>query len=246
MSITEPVDLEDLATGYEHRPSSDAAIARATRAATDVGLGPGDIAVDVGGGRGRHAAAWVPTGAGVVVVDPARGMVGRAAALPGVRPICGVAQALPLRDGIAALVYFHLSLHYGDWRRSLDEAARVLRPGGVCWIWTMGAEHHRRSFLARWFPSVGDIDVARFPDPARVVAALDAAGLDVTRGREVEPKILPASRWRAAVEARFVSTLQLVPTAELVAGLARFDETYPDGDQLIDYELTFDWIRARA
>ena len=238
------VDLEDLAAGYAHRPASAAGLARARRAAESVSLAAGDVAVDIGGGRGRHAAVWLEAGARPVVVDPALAMTQAAVAVEGVDVIRAPAQALPLRDGCARLAYFHLSIHYGDWRRSLDEIGRVLQRGGECWIWTMGEAHHRASFLARWFPSVGDIDAARFPDPGDLAAYLDGAGATVSSGKEIEKKVRTAGSWRDAVVARFVSTLQLVPPDEFADGLANFDAAHPDRDEPVDYVLTFDWLRA--
>jgi SAM-dependent methyltransferase len=240
-----PVDLEDLAAGYEHRPPSSAALRRAQRAAVSAELKPGAIAVDVGGGRGHHAAVWAALGAYAVVVDPSRGMTNAANRHPGVVPICGVAQRLPLRTEVAELAYFHLSIHYGDWMGAVGEVHRVLRPGAACWIWTLGAGHHRSSFLARWFPSVGDIDAARFPDPETIVSALAENWSEVEHGKEVEERSMPAADWRAAAQARFVSTLQLVPATEFAAGLAAFDAAYPDPEETVEYRLTFDWIRGR-
>jgi ubiquinone/menaquinone biosynthesis C-methylase UbiE len=239
-----PVDLEHLAAGYAHRPASSQSLRRAGRAASSVGLGPGDVAIDVGGGRGAHAAVWTELGALALVVDPSQGMTSVAASRAGVAAIRATAQKLPLQSALASLVYFHLSIHYGDWKRSLDEALRVLRPGGKCWIWTMGETHHRTSFLARWFPSVGDIDSARFPAPEMIAGYLSAQGANVKAGREVEHRELPARVWRDAVEARFVSTLQLISDDELRSGLAAFDESHPDPEELVDYVLTFDWLRA--
>jgi ubiquinone/menaquinone biosynthesis C-methylase UbiE len=172
-------------------------------------------------------------------------MVRLASSQPGVEAIRASTQNLPLVDDSARLAYFHLSLHYGDWRGSLDEVARVLRTGGECWIWTMGEQHHRASFLAKWFPSVGDIDAARFPDPPEVTAYLESISGRVDAGIDVETKSMAAIRWRRAVVARFVSTLQLIPADELSQGLADFDAAYPDPDQMVDYVLTFDWIRSR-
>lgn len=107
----------------------------------------------------------------------------------------------------------------------------------------MGEQHHRSSFLTEWFPSVGDIDTARFPDPNEVVAYAAATFRHVELAQEVESKVLPAGRWRRAVEARFVSTLQLIPDHEFQDGLAAFDAAYPNPDQPVEYVLTFDRIR---
>lgn len=238
------VDLESLAAGYAHRPTSSQGLARARRAARSVSLGAGDMALDIGGGRGAHAAVWADLGALALVADPARGMATVAAGRRGVLPVRAVAQQLPFASSLMSLVYFHLSIHYGDWRRSLDEALRVLRPAGKCWIWTMGAEHHRSSFLTRWFPSVGAIDTDRFPPPEQIARYLASRGALVKTGREVEHREMPARVWRAAAEAGFVSTLQLITDEELRSGLIAFDETYPDPDEVVDYVLTFDWIRA--
>ena len=123
---------------------------------------------------------------------------------------------------------------------------RVLEPGGECWIWTMGERHHRESFLARWFPSVGDIDAARFPDPGDLAAFLQASAAAVETGQEVERMTRTAGSWRDAVDARFVSTLQLISEEEHAAGLAEFDREHPNRDETIEYVLTFDWIRAIA
>lgn len=237
------VDLEDLADGYNHRPASTAGLRRARHAAASAGVAPGDVAVDIGGGRGSHAAVWLERSARPLVVDPSRGMAKVAAELPGVTPIQARAQALPLRTNCARLTYFHLSIHYGDWQRALDEAVRVI-DSGECWIWTMGEEHHRSSFLARWFPSVGDIDAVRFPAPARIAGYLEDLGCEVETGKETEDKITPAGVWRAAAEARFVSTLQLISPEELTRGLTAFDAEHPDRDEPIEYVLTFDWLRA--
>ena len=238
------VDLEGLAEGYDHRPVSDASLARARRAAASVQLGRNDVALDIGGGRGRHAAMWIENGALPVVVDPARGMARAAASKTGVLPVCATAQALPFVSGSVRLSYFHLSIHYGDWRRALDEAMRVSRTGAECWIWTMGAEHHRASFLAKWFPSIGDIDSVRFPDPDDLSDYLAERSRRVETGKETERVVKPAGAWRSAVEAGFVSTLQLISSDELARGLAEFDQAHPDPHEPVEYLLTFDWIRA--
>ena len=43
----------------------------------------------------------------------------------------------------------------------------------------------------------------------------------------------------------FVSTLQLIRPEELDAGLAAFRAAHPDPDELVTYELKWDWIVAK-
>lgn len=241
---TMQVDLENLAAGYTHRPTSQAALARARLAAASVGLDRGQVGIDIGGGRGFHAATWLERHAIPIVVDPSPGMTVAANKHGGVRTVRAHSQYLPFRNDTAQLAYFHLSLHYGDWKAALDEVARVIAPGGECWIWTMGEQHHRASFLARWFPSVGDIDANRFPDPQEVAAYLTATCASVEIDKDIEPKVSTAGQWRRAVEARFVSTLQLISDTEFRDGLRAYDVTYSDPDEPVEYLLTFDKIKA--
>lgn len=237
------VDLERLAGAYGHRREGDAAV-RAAVAADAAALSGGDLAVDVGGGEGRHAAVFASRGARTLVVDRSRDMA-RAAAGNGIPAVVGDGAALPVAAGVARLVYFHLSLHHGDPERWLSEAARVVRPGGVVWVWTLAPEHLRASFLARWFPRVGEIDAARFPEPGDLVAALTRLGLAAAPGpSSVETVTRSAGSWVAAVEAGFVSTLHLLDADEMSAGLAAFADAHPDPAEEIDYELRFRAVQA--
>lgn len=235
------VDLARLADGYRFRSASKASLQRAIQAGA--GLPAGSMILDVGGGPGHHAAVWAKQDHHPVVLDPAEEMT-RPAVDRGVAVVRGVAQALPFRDRTFALVWFHLALHYGDWRRALDEALRVARRGGCIEIWTLGSDHHAASLLARWFPSVPGIDDARFPAPAAVESYLAGQAASVDRHEVVEHRRRDAGEWLAAAEAGFVSTLQLIDADELEAGLARFRLAYPDPTTEILYELRFDRIVA--
>jgi ubiquinone/menaquinone biosynthesis C-methylase UbiE len=157
-------------------------------------------------------------------------------ALIGVR---AVAQALPFSSGRFALVWFHLSIHYGDWTASINEAVRVLSDGGSIEIWTLGPDHHEQSLLAQWFPSVPGIESGRFPNPGSVARYLaDRVGI-VEVGHHVESVTRPVGEWLRAVEAGFISTLQLLPEDERAAGIAAIRATYTDPQQNISYQLRF-------
>ena len=230
------VNLDRLARAYQHRPASVASLARAE--AAGFGLERGAWVLDVGGGPGNHAVVWGGQGIRAVVLDPSRVMLATARDrnLIAVRAL---AQALPFKSECFALVWFHLSIHYGDWQVSIDEAVRVLGEDGRVEIWTLGPDHHEQSLLAQWFPSVPSIESERFPEPESTAAYLEDR-IDVVRvSHHVERVVRPSGEWLRAVEAGFISTLQLIPKDERAAGIAAFREAHPDARQPISYQLRF-------
>jgi len=234
------IDLEALAAGYQHRTASPESAERAGDAADAADLGPGSVTIDVGGGRGAHSGVFAGRGGLAIVIDRSTAMVDLANSVPGVSAVVGEASRLPVGNGCADLVYFHLSIHYRDWRGLLDEAMRVCRPGGMVWVWTFDKAQVRSSFLARWFPSVAPIDEARFPEPEAIAARLSESGYgDVSLTESGETVTRTAGNWRAAVEAGFVSTLQMLPPGELADGLERFTAEHPDPSEKIVYHLAY-------
>lgn len=239
------IDLDRLAAGYSHRRTSEGAKRRAASAAAAAGLGPGAVAVDVGGGRGDHAAVLAESGARALVVDRSPAMA-RSCRERGLAAVVADGRQLPLGDGSVDLVYFHLCLHYGGWPAMLAEAARVARPGGMVVAWTFSREHFRHSLLARWFPSIVPIDEARFPDPDLLVGRLWALGLEqVTQVAETETVSRSAGDWVAAVRGGFISTLQLLDPTEVEEGLARFGEEHPDPQEVLRYRLWYRGVSGR-
>lgn len=239
-------DLERLAAGYDHRPPSTASLDRAARAARRAGLGRGHLAVDVGGGRGHHARRFAATGADVVVVDRSAAM-GRHAAAGGLPAVVGDAARLPVASGVARLVWSHAAVHHGDWRAWLEEAVRIAGPGGLVSVWTFRPEHARSSFLTRWFPTVGEVDAGRFPDPGDLAETLAELGCrEVRIVDEDEIVVRRAGDWVRGVRGGFVSTLQAVPADELAAGLERFRSEHPDDDERLRYLLRYAGVSGRT
>jgi hypothetical protein len=232
------VDLGRLSAAYEYRVGAGD-VAHATAAAAAAGLGPGDLAVDVGGGTGRHSSVFVGAGASAIVLDPSPEMAGAVGGSVA-RAVIGLGERMPLVDRCAALVYFHMSIHHGDADAMLAESVRVVAPGRTVWVWTLAAHHHRASFLARWFPSVGLIDEERFPEPEALAGRLERLGMvGVTVGGAREQVVRTAGSWEDAVRAGFVSTLHLVGRDEIERGLARFRRAHPDPAMEIAYALDY-------
>lgn len=234
------IDLTDLTRGYRHRQPTPATLDRARQAAAE----RSGVFVDVGGGTGAHAREWVRPGVTPIVVDPSASMCREASSRDGVVVVKGESQHLPLRDNVADLVYFHLSIHYGSYRAALEEAARVVAPTGTIEIWTFAPESMASSALARWFPSIARLDAERFPPIGMLTESLERSGSTVEIDQLPEVVERTAASWQAAVRNRFVSTIQLLTDDEIEDGLARFTQEYGDGDE--PYRYSVDFVRLRV
>jgi len=195
------------------------------------------VLLDMGGGTGGHAASWVGRDRSPVVVDPSLLMLVGASQRRGVAVVRARSQSLPFADDVAELAYFHLSIHYGDWRAAIEEANRVVSPGGRIEVWTMAHDAIESSSLGRWFPRIIEIDTKRFPDPGAIAEFCRSHHLHVELSTFSEPIMRTAGDWTEVVRGRFVSTLQLLDDDEIDEGLARFNAEYPNPDSLYRYAL---------
>lgn len=230
---TYEIDLGDLAVAYRLRPMSSGARDRALLSAE----GCTGWLLDVGGGAGSHAAVWAADGGQAIVADLSPVMLAHAGHQAGVRLVQAEAQRLPLRGATCGLAYFHLSIHYGSWRRSIDEAFRVVAPGGRIEVWTIAPEAMSRSSLGRWFPKVIEIDRTRFPEPGDIARRCESRGASVAVSTVIEPITRRVGDWKEAVRGRFVSTLQLLDGNEIDEGLAAFSREFPDEESEYRYQM---------
>ncbi len=130
---------------------------------------------DVGAGTGIASRALAGRGATVTAVEPGLGAlrVLRSRSTSRVRAVVGDANALPLAAGVFDLVSFAESFHWTDSERSVAEAFRVLKPGGVLAMWwnredlsvSWMSAHQARLFAACGW--TGHDDVSLVPDLLR-------------------------------------------------------------------------------
>ncbi|WP_255149951.1 class I SAM-dependent methyltransferase [Halorarius halobius] len=91
------------------------------------GTGPFERVLDVGGGTGRAARAL----GDATVIDAAQGMLTEARA-SGLDAVQGDAGRLPVRTGsVDAVIIVDALHHFPDAAAAIEDAARVLRAGGV-------------------------------------------------------------------------------------------------------------------
>lgn len=130
-----------------------------------LGIGRGDLVLDLGAGGGRHSFEAVKRGARTVALDldpaPLRHASAMIAALNGEVPpgcwggaVAADALRLPFPDGkFDAVIASEVLEHIPDDRQAMAEVARVTRPGGrvavtvprfwpeaVCWLFS--SEYH--------------------------------------------------------------------------------------------------------
>ena len=202
------------------------------RRTLDVGCGTGTFAVALAGRRGK---VWG--------VDPSPEMLSEARAKGSrARFKEGNAESLPFKDGWFERVVMRLSLQHVERPRALAEAARVLIPGGRIVIASFDPKHFSSHWLSRLFPSLVDIDEARFPDADTLESELGAAGfVGAAFERLPQPGRVSRSEALERIRGRYITTLRLIDDAEFERGLAAAEAELPDE---IEHEVV--WLFASA
>lgn len=188
--------------------------------------------LDVGCGTGRLATAFAERErARVWGVDPTPAMLeqARARAPSGVGLKEGRAEELPFRDGWFERVTMWLVIHLVDRGRALNEARRVLAPGGRLSIVTFHESQFERHWLSAFFPSLEAIDRARFPTESELVRELGSAGFGRTRSVRVDqPGSLTRVQALEKLEAGHISTFDLLSAEEVASGRKRALHELPE------------------
>jgi SAM-dependent methyltransferase len=202
----------------------------------------GQRVLEIGCGTGRLSQALEQRElARVWAVDESEAMVARAKEL-GVNARVGRAEALPFKAGWFDAAVMRMVLHLVDRPRSLAQAARVLRPEGRIAIATEDPDSFDDVWFTRFFPSVPEIDRARFPSIDALRLELAAAGFGT-----VEIERLRQHRWQTRERALDIlrskgfSTFDLIDPVEYEEGLARAKADLPER-----FEYHFDWLLVSA
>lgn len=180
--------------------------------------------LDVGCGTGRLALALADEAAEVVGIDPSEEMLaeGRARRVGPVSFQRARVETLPFSDGRFERAVARLVVHLVDRDRALHELRRVLATGGRLLVATFRPEHFDRMWLAPYFPSLGPIDRARFPDPDVLAGELVDVGFSGIRHVTLtQPARIGRDEALERLRGRYISTLSLLEHDEYAAGLER-------------------------
>lgn len=140
---------------------------------------------DIGAGTLNYSCAAATRGFNVLAVEPSWRMHRQAQRCPGVQPLMGVAEALPLADNVAASVICVLAIHhFRNVGRAFAEMARVSR--GPVILFTFDPRTVTQPWLADYFPSLWRASFNYFPPLGQVLATLARA-----TGRRVYERIFP-------------------------------------------------------
>ena len=154
------------------------------------------------------------------------------------------AEALPFKEGWFERALAALVIHVVDRPRAFAELRRVLADEGRLAIATFDHRHFDDYYLNPYFPSLVDIDRARFPTRDELEEELRGAGFAPETRPLTQATTLRRDWILERVRGRFISTLQLVDESEYTAGLTRAERELPETLETRQYLLAVVAVRA--
>jgi 2-polyprenyl-6-hydroxyphenyl methylase/3-demethylubiquinone-9 3-methyltransferase len=154
---------------YANESQSEATVQRfagiqaaVLRVAAQTGMGPQLDVADIGCGAGTQCRLWAERGHRVYGVDVNEPLIRLAEKRAAEQKLAikfevGTATALPWADRTMDVCLLpELLEHVADWRSCVNEAARVLRPGGLLYLSTTNVlcprQHEFNLPLYSWYP----------------------------------------------------------------------------------------------
>ena len=191
--------------------------------------------LDIGCGTGRLERALLGR-ARVWGIDAEPGMLEVARRnVPEATFKLGRAEELPFKDGWFERVVMWLSAHLVDRSRAFAEARRVLGSDGRLVVVTFDPAYFDAFWLNELFPSMEEIDRARFPTAEEVRNELRDAGFpDVRLVHLDQQATLTRDEALERIHGKHISTFDLISDEEYKAGLERAEREVP---ARIDYRI---------
>jgi len=154
----------------------------------------------------------------------------------------GRAEQLPFKDGWFERAVMWLSSHLVDRPAAFAEVRRVLGPEGRLAVVTFDPAYFDAFWLNALFPSMEQVDRARFPTGGELHEELQAAGFARAELTNLSHR---GTRTRAEalerIRGRHISTFDLISEEEYEAGLARAEQELPER-----FEYRVEWLIAVA
>jgi ubiquinone/menaquinone biosynthesis C-methylase UbiE len=206
----------------------------------------GDLAgrrvLDVGCGTGNFAAA-LSERAKVWGVDQSPEMLEVAQArAPEVRFKQASAYALPFKDGWFDRATMWLVVHLLERHRAYSEIRRVLGADGRIAVATFDPSYFGLFWFRDYFPSMEEIDRARFPTREDFSAELTAAGFAEPRFTRISQEATVTRELALErIRGRHIATFDLISDEEWRAGMERAERELPE-----QVEYRQEWLIAVA
>jgi ubiquinone/menaquinone biosynthesis C-methylase UbiE len=198
--------------------------------------------LDVGSGTGNFAAA-LSDRAKVWGVDQSPQMLKLARSrAPNVRFKQATAYELPFKDGWFERATMWLVVHLLERPRAYAEIRRVLGRDGRIAVVTFDPSYFRVFWFRDYFPSMAEIDLARFPTREDFERELAGAGFGVPSFTRISQHA-NVSRDVALerIRGRHIGTFDLIGDDEFHAGVQKAERELPN-----QFEYRQEWLIAVA